>query len=161
MAAGTQIQLKGKGSALTTSDLAARELGIRTDAGEESLEFENNGATAVLRLHSKRSKSVTMEDPVDGDRIALMMNSRPITVTGVSHASLAGTSVLYNLEYAASIASGTVIHTDTCASSTPEWDVAPSGTATVPTDQIVLLEITTVTGSVTDFQLTFEYTIDA
>jgi hypothetical protein len=161
MAAGARITLKGKASALTTTDLSARELAVRTDAGEESLEFENNGATAVLRLHPERSKSVSIETPADGDRIALFMNPRAVTVTGVSFASVAGTSVLFNVEYAATLASGTVIHTDTCATSTPEWDVTPSGTATVPTNQIVMLEITTVTASVTQLHVTVHYTIDA
>jgi hypothetical protein len=108
----------------------------------------------------RHSKSITVEDPADGDRLAIFMNERAVTVLGVSFASLAGTSVLFNLEFATTIASGTVIHTDTCASSTPEWDVTPSGDATIPTDQIVLLEITTVTGSVTDFHVTIYYDED-
>lgn len=161
MPAQTTLQIKGKASAFTTSDLAARELGIRTDAGEESIEFENSGATAVLRLPAKRTKGVTIEDPANGDRIVMMMNSRPITVTGVSFASAAGTSVVISLEFATTIASGTVIHSDTCATSTPEWDVTPSGDSTVPTDQIIALEVGTVTGSVTDLHVTFEYTVDA
>lgn len=117
----------------------------------------NSGATAPEWALDTKSKSIIIEDPADGDRLAMWMNEAAITVLGVSFASLAGTSVLFNLEYAATIASGTVIHTDTCASSTPEWDVAPSGTAAVPTDQIVLVEITTVTGGVTDFVVTVHY----
>jgi hypothetical protein len=104
--------------------------------------------------------SVTIEDPADGDRIAIGMNERAITVLGVSHASAAGTSVLYNVEFGTTIASGTVVHTDTCATSTPEWDVTPSGDATIPTDQITMIEITTVTGVVTDFHVTVYYDED-
>jgi hypothetical protein len=108
----------------------------------------------------RHSKSVMLEDPADSDRIALYSNERAITILGVSFASEGGTSVLFNLEYGTSIASGTVIHTDTCATSTPEWDVTPSGDATVPTDQIICLEITTVTGTVNQLHITFYYDED-
>lgn len=108
----------------------------------------------------RHSKSVTIEDPADGDRIAMFMNERAITVLGVSFASAGGTSVLFNVEYGTTIASGTVVHTDTCATSTPEWDVTPSGDSTIPTDQIVMIEITTVTLAVTDFQVTIYYDED-
>lgn len=117
----------------------------------------NAGATAPEWTVDTKSKSILVKTPADGERHALWMNEAAITVLGVSFASLAGTSVLFNLEYAATIASGTVIHTDTCASSTPEWDVSPSGTAAVPTDQIVMAEITTVTGAVTDLLVTVHY----
>jgi hypothetical protein len=102
------------------------------------------------------SKGVTIETPAGGDRIAIYMNERAVTITGVSFASVNGTSVLFNIEYAATIVSGTVIHTDTCASTTPEWDVTPSGTTAIPTDQIICVEITTVTGSVTQLHITLE-----
>jgi hypothetical protein len=108
----------------------------------------------------RHSKAITVETPANGDRIAMFMNERAITVLGVSFASVGGTSVLFNIEFAASIASGTVVHTDTCATSTPEWDVTPSGDATIPTDQITLLEITTVTGGVTQLTVTIYYTED-
>ena len=108
----------------------------------------------------RHSKSITVETPEDGDRIAMFMNERAITVLGVSFASAGGTSVLFNLEFATTIASGTVIHTDTCATSTPEWDVTPSGDATIPTDQIIALEITTVTATVDQMQVTLYYTED-
>jgi hypothetical protein len=114
------------------------------------------GETNKLR----HSKSVTIEDPADGDRIVMFMNERAITVLGISFASAGGTSVLFNVEFAATIASGTVVHTDTCATVTPEWDVTPSGDATIPTDQIVCIEITTVTGSVDDFHVTIYYDED-
>ena len=106
------------------------------------------------------SKSVTIEDPVSGDRIPLHMNERAITVTGVSFASTGGTSVVVSLEFATTIASGTVIHSDTCATSTPEWNVSPSGTAAVTTNRIIMLEIGTVTGAVDAVTLTFYYDED-
>jgi hypothetical protein len=108
----------------------------------------------------RHSKSVTIEDPADGDRITMFMNERAITVLGVSFASAGGTSVLFNVEYGTTIASGTVVHTDTCATSTPEWDVTPSGDATIATDQIIMVEITTVTATVTDFHVTVYYDED-
>lgn len=122
----------------------------------EVLRTNSAGTLPEWSLPTK-SKSITVEDPADGDRLAMWLNESAITVLGVSMASLAGTSVLYNLEYATTIASGTVIHTDTVASSTPEWDVTPSGTAAVPTDQIILLEITTVTSTVSDLVVTIHY----
>ncbi len=117
----------------------------------------NAGATAPEWAIDTKSKAFTIETPADGDRMALWMPEAAITILGVSFASAAGTSVLFNIEFATTIASGTVVHTDTCATSTPEWDVTPSGTADVPTDRIVLLEITTVTDAVTQLHVTIHY----
>jgi len=108
----------------------------------------------------RHSKSITVEDPANGDRIPMFMNERAITVLGVSFCSEGGTSVVISVEYNTSIASGTVIHADTCATATPEWDVSPSGDSTVPTDQIICLEIGVVTGSVDQIHVTVEYDED-
>jgi len=108
----------------------------------------------------RSSKSFSFEIPEDGERFPIYMNERAITILGVSFSSEGGTSVLFNLEFGTTIASGTVIHTDTCATSTPEWDVTPSGDSTVPTDQIIMLEITTVTATVNVMHVTFYYTED-
>ena len=117
----------------------------------------NSGATANEYVTRRESKAFTIETPVNGDRHALWMNEGAITILGVSFSSEAGTSVLFNIEFQTTIASGTVVHTDTCATSTPEWDVTPSGTTAVPTDRILLAEITTVTGSVTQLHVTVHY----
>ena len=111
----------------------------------------------------RHSKSITLNDSSGlsaGTRIAMFMNERAITVLGVSFASLGGTSIVLSVEYNTSIASGTVVHTDTCATATPEWDVTPSGDATIPTDQIICLELGTVTGTVTQLQVTVYYDED-
>jgi hypothetical protein len=141
---------------LPYSDATNSLAGLAKGGAFEHLRMDADGDFPEWAIDTK-SKSITIEDPADGDRLALWMNESALTVLGVSFASLAGTSVLFNLEYAATIASGTVIHADTCASSTPEWDVTPSGTADVPTNQIILVEITTVTASVTDFVVTVHY----
>jgi hypothetical protein len=117
----------------------------------------NSGATAPEWATETKSKSITIPDPADGDIWAMYMNEAAKEILGVSFASVGGTSVLFSLDYAATIASGTVIHTDTCATSTPEWDVTPSGTTSVPTDQIIVAEITTVTDAVTQLHITFHY----
>lgn len=117
----------------------------------------NSGATAPEWATRTQEKAITIETPADGDRLVLWMNEAAITVLGVSFSSAAGTSVLFNIEHAVTIASGTVIHTDTCATSTPEWSVTPSGASAVATNQIIMAEITTVTGVVTQLHITVHY----
>lgn len=108
----------------------------------------------------RHARGISIEDPASGDRIPIYMNERAITVLGVSFASEGGTSVVISVEQATTIASGTVIHSDTCNTSTPEWDVTPSGTAAVPTDRIICLEIGTVTGTVNVLHVTIYYDED-
>lgn len=120
----------------------------------------NSGATVPEWALDHKSKTVSIETPTNGDRVPLWMNEAAVEILGVSFASTGGTSVVISVEYAATIASGTVIHGDTCATATPEWDVTPSGTSSIPTDQIILLEIGTVTGVVDLLTVTLHYRED-
>ncbi len=105
-----------------------------------------------------QSKSITIPDPVDGDQIPMFQNDAAITILGVSFASIGGTSIPFNLEYAATISpTGTVIHSDVCSTSTPEWGVSPTGTVNVPIDQIIQLDIGLPVGTPTFFTVTFTF----
>jgi len=119
----------------------------------------NSGATAPEWVVDTKSKSITIETPADGDLITMWLNEAAITVLGVSLAAIGGTSavidVLYNTSIA--VAGSTVIHNDTVASATPEWDVTPSGTAAVPTDRIIMVDVGTLVGSPTQLVVTVHY----
>ena len=153
------IQIRRDSAADWTTEnptLADGQPGYETDTGRLKI---GDGSTAwtSLSYFDKATKTVTLENPATNDRIALWHNLTSIDVTGVSFASVGGTSVGISVEFGTAIASGTVIHSDTCASSTPEYDVTPSGTTTIPANRIVILEIGTVTGSVTQLSVTLHF----
>jgi hypothetical protein len=120
----------------------------------------NSGATAPEWSVDTKSKAFTIETPVENNQKYLWQNEAAVEILGVSHASAGSTSVVFTISYNTSIASGgTTIHTDTCETATPLWDVAPSGTTSVPTNQIIQIGIGTVTdvGDVTDLGITIHY----
>ncbi len=166
MPAGVTIQVKGKGGAFTTSDLAARELGLRTDAGEEALALENSGATAVLRLHTKRSKTIVVEDPTNSEDISMFFTAQAITITEM-RAVLVGSatpSVTWTIRHGtdrnaagAEVVTGGTVTTSTTTGS----DVTAFNDATIVADSFVWLETTAQSGTVDEISITIVYTTDA
>jgi len=147
------------GAGGTTVD-AAGEVTVDTTSG--TVNFHDGTAERVLS--PILTKSITVEDPANGDLLVMWLNNVAGTVTGISFASLAGTSVLFSILYHATLiqtAGAVTIHTDTCTSGTTEWNVSPSGTAAFAATGIIMLSVTTVTGSVTDFTATVHYRNDA
>jgi hypothetical protein len=165
--AGTLAEAKG-GTAQTTytrGDLLYSDVAnslAKLPIGAAGRHLASDGSDPVWAIH-RRSKSVHVENPANGDRIVMWMNEESITIDGVSFVSLAGTDVDFDIEHNTTFAAGgTVIHTDTATSASgPEWDVTPSGDQTVPTDSLVMLDIVDVAGSVTDFHVTVHYHTDA
>ncbi|MEE9534577.1 MAG: hypothetical protein V3W06_09160 [Acidimicrobiia bacterium] len=120
----------------------------------------NSGATIPEWATEEKSKSITIEDPVDGDIFAMWITNKAITVTELQGICEGGTSVVIDLEFATTvITGGTQIETITPTTAITS-DTAPSGDATVPADQVILVDIGTVTGSVNSVTLTVNYTED-
>ena len=109
----------------------------------------------------ENSETILIENPDDSYLRPAFITNKAITITEIQTAIVGGTSVVWSLYQAATAGSTTtLIETGTCSSSTPASDISMSGDSTVPENQVINLDIGTVTGSVTDFILTFWYTED-
>ena len=118
----------------------------------------NSGAAAPEWSVDTKSKAFTIENPAAVDQKYLWQNEAAVEILGVSHASAGGTDIDYAIEYNTSIASGgTTIHSDNCATASPEYDVTPSGTTSVPTNQIIQINVGTPNGAVADLGITIHY----
>ena len=98
----------------------------------------------------QRIAAGVLETPQVGDRLAIGINDPAVTATHINFASVGGTDITFDIEFHTDIASGgTVIHTDTCTSGSPEYGVTPSGTAAITANRIIMIDVTAVNGSVT------------
>jgi hypothetical protein len=165
------------GLVIGTDVLAQQAIGIANDnllevddaaaASGQYARFTANGlegrssSEVITDLGIEHVKSITIEDPADADIIPFFITNKAITITETQVAIVGGTSVVWTLYQAATAgATTTSIETGTASSSTPASDTSMSGDATVPADQVLNVDIGTVTGSVTDFILTVHYTED-
>lgn len=152
---GTGFSTYAQGDMLYAS---ATDVLSKLGAGTAFQHLRMNSAGTIMEWAVEtKSKSITIEDPVSSEIIPMWLNEAAITVLGVSFDCTGGTSVGFSLEQQTSIASGTVIHADTASADSAEWDVTPSGTAAVPTNRVILLELGTVTGGVTELIITVHY----
>ena len=111
-------------------------------------------------LNAEHTKSITIEDPVNADLFGMWVTNKAITVREIQAICEGGTSVVCNLEFATTVtAAGTLIETITPTTSLTS-DTAMSGTAAVPADNVVSINLGTVTGSVNSVTLTVHYTVD-
>ncbi len=119
-----------------------------------------SAGTDLEYVTEEKSKSITIDTPVDGDLFAIWITNKDITVTEIQGICEGGTSVVIDLEFAATvITGGTQIETIT-PTTTLTSDVSMGGDATVPADNVILVDIGTVTGSVNSVTLTVNYTED-
>jgi hypothetical protein len=112
------------------------------------------------RLHA----SATVIDPANGDSLTFLVPSQAITIIGVSAHRQDGTSVLFNVKHGTnpSAPANSLWASDETVTANTSIDqtFAAFNDATVPANSAVKLEITTVTGTVSEFHVTIEYTVD-
>lgn len=111
-----------------------------------------------------KAKSVTVFDPVGGDSISLWVTRKAITITKISCHRQGGTSIAINIEHGTNpgnpgtnLWSGSQTVTDT-TSIDQSFDAFAN--AAVSANNVVKLEITNVTGNVSEAHVTVEYTED-
>jgi len=107
--------------------------------------------------NASAARSATIAEPVSGDSFTLFKTTRETTLTDVT-ALVSGGSVTYEIRYAADrTATGTLaIVTDTVTNTT-NGDVATVQNQPVPTGSWVWLDITTVTGTVNEFNVSVAF----
>lgn len=106
--------------------------------------------------------SITVEDPADADSIAFHFNFRAVTIQETQTVIVGGTSVVWNIHHGTNrgTAATKVITSAPTESSTSGTNRTSFDDATIPADSWWLLDIGTVTGSVTEFTLVVKYTYD-
>lgn len=118
----------------------------------------------VYALLRKKQKGVTILDPVGGDSITLWVPRHDITITDVSAHRQGGTNVTFNIEHGTNPSNpGTSLWSSNqvvTANTALDQSFDAYNDATIPADSLLKLEITAVTGSVSEFHVTIEYTID-
>ena len=115
--------------------------------------IDPSGLLDVGRI--RRSKSITVEDPQTADLLAFWLTDQALTATAVSYSIVGGTSVAFTVGAGSGIGGGTAIHTATASGTV--FSEAVTGTAGVAADQAIYLDLTTVTGAVTQFVLTLHF----
>lgn len=108
--------------------------------------------------------SATVIDPENGDSLTFLVPRVAITITGVSAHRQDGTSVVFNIKHGTnpSAPANSLWSSDetVTANTTIDQTFAAYNDATVPADNAIKLEITTVNGAVSEFHVTIEYTVD-
>jgi len=144
---------------IRTAVEAATDSNVFTDADHTKLNGIATGADVSV-YHT----SATVIDPANGDSLTFLVPSTAITITGVSAHRQAGTSILFNVKHGPdpSTPANSLWSSDetVTANTTIDQTFAAFNDATVPADTAIKLEITTVTGAVTEFHVTLEYTVD-
>lgn len=109
-------------------------------------------------------KSITLESPTSSEDVTMWYTNKAITITQLS-AVVAGTSpgVTYTVRHDVNRSdTGTEVVTSgtSVASTTTGTITTVFNDATIPADSWVWIETTSTSGTVTQFSLTIEYTID-
>jgi len=116
----------------------------------------NSGATAPEWYTLEHSKSITIEDPAENDLFAMWITNKAITVTEIQAICEGGTSVVCNIENAATVtAAGTLI--DQITPTTAITSETTITSANVAADQVISINLGTVTGSVNSVTVTVNY----
>jgi hypothetical protein len=116
----------------------------------------NSGATAPEWYTLEHHPSITIEDPVENDLFGMWITNKAITVTEIQAICEGGTSVVCNIEHAATVtAAGTLID-----QITPTTSIVSETTITSPNvaaNQVISINLGTVTGSVNSVTVTVYY----
>lgn len=106
----------------------------------------------------------TIIDPISGDSLTFFVPSQNIIITTVSAHRQSGTSILFNIEHGTNPAfPGTSLWSSNqtvTADTSIDQSFDAFNDASVLADNIIKLEIITVTGSVAEFHVTIEYKAD-
>ena len=109
-------------------------------------------------------KGITLIEPVNGDSISIWVPPSPIIITAISAHRQGGTSIIFNIEHGTDPSNpGTSLwsgNQTVTANTSIDQTFDAFNDATVLADNIIKLEIITVTGSVTEFHVTIEYKVD-
>lgn len=129
------------------------------------LEWNGTAWVPVTLAKPNHIKSLTILTPAGSNEGTLFFTDTAITITQISH-HVSGAStptVPWTVRYAADrTAAGTEVITgglSTTATTTPTQTTSFTA-PTIPADSVVWIEIGTVSGTVTEFNLTIEYTED-
>jgi hypothetical protein len=109
------------------------------------------------------SKGITIADPVAADDATLFFTSVAITVGAVHSHITAGTNVVFNVHHAATrTGTGLLVFTANITLTSTAGQTNNSGftDATIPANSWVWLDIVSVSGAVTMFHATVDYTED-
>lgn len=153
------------GTSPTTGDLQLGELGINTNDGKLFIK-KDNGVESIVEFREPRSsfKSITIESPTSSEDITLFRVPYDITIIRINTTLRGSTpSVTYTLRYASDRSStGTeVITGGSITTNTSTGDSLSSfDNAGISSQSIVWVETTAMSGTVDEFNLTIEYTVD-
>ncbi len=115
----------------------------------------------VIQALTAQSKGVTILDPVGGDSISIWVPKNAVTITGVSAHRQDGTSFAFNIKHGSNPGSPATALWDSnetvTATTSIDQTFADFDNADVTADHIVKLEITAVTGSVSELHVTIEF----
>ena len=164
---GTTYAITSDGSAddIILPVFNSTQAGLTNSSGGGTTNFlRADGTWAVPGAVPTSHSGATVIDPADGDSLTFFVPSAAITITGVSAHRQGGTSVIFNIEHGTNpSAPGTSLwsaNETVTADTTLDQTFAAFNDATVLADNIIKLEIVTVTGAVTEFHATIEYTVD-
>lgn len=153
----TDVTLAGTPDYLTLSGqvITRNQIDLTTDV-TGVLPGANGGAV--------HHASATLIDPEATDSITIFVPRSAITITGVSAHRQGGTSVAFNIDHGTnpSAPANALWSSDetVTANTTIDQSFAAFNDATVPADSAVKLVLSAVTGTVTEFHVTLEYTVD-
>ena len=117
----------------------------------------------LTQVRGSHTESVSVPDPTDSDDVTLFFTPEAITVTAVHSHITAGTNVVFNIGHA-STRTGTQLDVFTSDITQTSTSGATNNSgfndASIPANSWVWLDIVSVSGSVTQFHATVEYTLD-
>jgi hypothetical protein len=150
--------IKGNGSVLSADNSTYL---TTTGKAADSDKLDNLDSTAFVKKTDVRSMGFWLETPTSADDILLIKIPIAITITSISGKCTGGTNVVGQLQEYAS--DGTT-PADTQAADTTFTTSQVTNTtfsnASIDADDWIGLKITSVSGTVTGFNLTFYYTVN-
>ena len=157
------------------SDAVNGEIFVRAQTGNElyqlhDVQFENEEQGDVLAwndslqrwenkapANASAARSATIAEPVSGDSFTLFKTTRETTISDVT-ALVSGGSVTYEIRYATDrTATGTLAIVADTVTNTTTGDIATVQNQPVPTGSWVWLDITAVSGTVDEFNVSVAF----
>ncbi|KKL70962.1 hypothetical protein LCGC14_2099700, partial [marine sediment metagenome] len=123
--------------------------------------FRSTSATGAPDFTEiEQTKSITIEDPVAGDKFIIKHFSFPVTIREVHSTRIGGTSVTWNLyqDPNFSVETTKVFSSDVVTSTENTATRSTPNTAAVAENDFLTIEITAISGTPTQFHATVRYT---